>query len=159
MPEENLGIVVLTNGAPVGVPEAISKTYLDFVATGVVEDGSVDAWRERFAGIYGDPEALSREPATPESARETSVYVGTYANDYVGEAEVIERGGQLLLVLGPERMEPPLTHFDGDAFTLVLSPELPDFRSSVTFEVVDGAAASVTIGEFDVGGLGTLDRV
>ncbi len=160
LPEENLGIVVLTNGAPVGVPEAISETYLDYVETGVVADGFVDVWRERFAGVYGEPEDLGERPADPEPARDDGAYVGTYANDYVGEARVVARDGGLALLLGPEGVEFPLTHLDADTFTFVLSPELPSFASRVAFDVgQDGIAKSVTIGEFDVGGLGTLERV
>ncbi len=52
-----------------------------------------------------------------------------------------------------------LRNCDRDLFTIVLSPELPELRSAVTFQVgADGNAASVTIEALDGVGLGTLTR-
>ena len=36
-PAEELGIVVLTNASPIGVPEAIAKTFFDLALNGKVE--------------------------------------------------------------------------------------------------------------------------
>ena len=37
LPAEQLGIVVLTNTAPIGVPEAICRSFLDLATIGKVE--------------------------------------------------------------------------------------------------------------------------
>jgi len=159
VPSERLGIVVLTNGAPIGVPEAITEAYLELVKTGSWDEGLFDTWRERFSGIYGEPEDLGTPSTPPSPARGDAAYAGAYANDYVGQTRIVARGGGLALEVGPDGRSYPLTHLDGDTFTYVPSPELPDFLSSVVFEIGDdGVAERVTINEFDAEGQGTLER-
>ena len=159
VPSERLGIVALTNGAPIGAPEAITDAYLELVETGSWDEGLFDLWRERFSGIYGEPEELGTPSAPPSPARADAAYVGEYSNDYLGRARIVARGGGLSLELGPDGRTYPLTHFDGDTFTYVPSPELPDYLSSVVFEIGDdGVAERVTINEFDAEGQGTLER-
>jgi hypothetical protein len=48
LPTEQIGMVVLTNTFPMGVPEAICRTYLDLVLTGKVERD----WLALFGGVF-----------------------------------------------------------------------------------------------------------
>lgn len=83
IPSEDIGIVVLTNGEPQGVPEAITDAYLEYLQTGSFDlDATTDLWQERFGGLYGEPvEDWSDPPAEPAPARQDAAYVGTYANE------------------------------------------------------------------------------
>jgi hypothetical protein len=56
-------------------------------------------------------------PPKPAPASALSAYIGSYASDYYGTAQVIRRGDGLVLKLGPAGIEYPLTHWDGNAFT------------------------------------------
>ncbi len=161
LPAAGLGIIVLTNGEPIGVPEAITDSYLQLLQTG--DDGIdhlLDLWHERFRGIYGEPETdWSTPPADPVPARPAGQYVGTYANDYVGMVTVAETAGGLELVVGPEARRFPLTHWSGDRWIYVHDPELPEFRATVDFTFSgESEAAAVTISAFNGAGLGTLAR-
>ena len=162
IPNENTGIVVLSNGAPIGVPEAIADAYLQYLQTGDADtEGNLELWSERFAGLYGEPELdLASPPANPLPARAESAYVGTYRNPYVGDVVIRTGDAGLEMVVGPENRVFPLTHWDADTFYYFDAPELPDFPSTVTFDVNDGSTAStVTISAFNQARQGTLERV
>ena len=111
LPEERLGIVVLTNGMPQGVPEIIADEILEQVILGTLTRDWRSYWYDgRFSKEYGPT-----VPADPAPALAADAYLGTYANDYYGEASVINADGGLALVLGPRRLTVPLTHIDADA--------------------------------------------
>jgi hypothetical protein len=88
-------------------------------------------------------------------------YAGTYANDYLGKAQVLEEGGGLVLRLGPDgRTTYKLRHFDRDIFIIHASPETPDVPSPLTFTIGPGRKADVlTLEELNAMGQGALRRV
>lgn len=161
LPAEGLGIVVLTNGSPIGAGEAIADAYLEFLQTGELDvDGTLEMWGERFAGVYGEPAVEeSQRPSDPSPARPDAAYVGTFANDYVGEVEIRAGEEGLELVVGPDTLVFPLDHWDGDTFVYADAPELPDFLSTVDFAFDESdEATGVSISAFDGAGQGTLVR-
>ena len=161
LPGQDLGVVVLTNGEPQGIPEAIADAVLDAASTGEANTEEwLELWGPRFAGILGEPNEFET-PAEPVAAAPDDAYVGTYANDYVGTAEVrVGPDGGLELALGPDGVTVyPLQHHDGDEFTYQAFEELPDYLEAATFDVVDGRATSLTLSSLDGAGLGTLQRV
>ncbi|MGA9277882.1 serine hydrolase [Ilumatobacter sp.] len=161
VPQENLGIVVLSNGAPVGAPETIADAYVDSLVTG--EDNTTEwseLWSARMGGVYGEPLDLGPEPSEPDPAEAPDVYAGTYSNGYVGEVTIAANDdGTLEMGIGPIGITYTLEHHDADTFVYAHSPELPDFVETATFEIVDGRAASLTLSAMDGAGLGTLERV
>ena len=160
IPAEEVGIVVLTNGQPIGVPEAITDAYLEYLQTGEVGTDYVELWGERFGGLYGAPLELPDKTGAP--AGPTSQYVGTYANEYVGEVTFGEKAdGGLEMIAGPadNPVTFPLEHYDGNTFVYLHYPETPEYPELVIFEVADGTAESVELTAFDGAGLGTLQRV
>jgi len=160
LPGADLGIVVLTNGEPIGVPEAITDAYFELVQTGEVTQDWIEIWGERFSGLYGPTEDWSTPPTDAAPAAPDESYVGTYRNDYVGDVDVVAVDGGLVIVEGPQGMEFPLEHWDGNTFIYPHDAELPDYRSTVIFDIgSDGVASAVTIDTFDSSGLGTLLRV
>jgi Domain of unknown function (DUF3471) len=99
-------------------------------------------------------------PANPAPASPLAAYVGTYQNDYYGPATVSESGTGLVMTIGADNQQFPLTHWDGQDFTMVPTGEnAPDGSvSAVTFETAGEAASSVTIEFFDASKLGTFRR-
>ncbi len=160
LPAEGLGVIVLTNGFPIGAPEALVDEIIDQIVTG----GQTQDWPEHWSfvdGLYSveDP-ALSEVPDPPTPARPNDAYLGSYANDFYGTFEVVADGEGMALVEGPDRVTYPLTHWDADTFTYVGSPEYPDLRNAITFTIgPDGQASSIFIGDGDGEGIGTLNRV
>ena len=160
IPSEGLGIVVLTNGAPIGIPEFIADAYFNHLHSAAVNEDELFAlWQERFAGLYGEPPDVSK-PANPTPARPDSVYAGTYANPYVGDISIVAGNGTLEIVEGPNGIRFTLEHLDGDIFIYKHDPELPDYPAIVKFTVGSNAvAATLTDSAFDATGQGTLTRV
>jgi len=166
LPSEQLGIVVLSNAFPTGVPDALADSLFDLVFTGEVTRDWVTPWNAIYASIiepaveaakstYGTPPASS-SPALPLTA-----YAGTYQNDYLGSATVAAGDSTLTLKLGPRGAKSyPLTHFDRDLFVYFPDAETPDVPSAVTFQIgPDRKASQVTIGNLNDNGQGVLARV
>jgi CubicO group peptidase (beta-lactamase class C family) len=164
VPAERFGIVVLTNAAPIGVPEAVAFSFLDLVHAGRAERDWFATVAPAFAEMarpgYGTRVDYRKEPAGKSPPLPAASYTGTYRNDFVGEAVVAEDGGKLVLKLGPTRRAYPLTHFDRDTFTYQPEGEMAAGPSGVTFRIGPGrAAAAVTVENLDVHGSGTLTRL
>ena len=160
LPAEGLGVIVLTNGVPIGVPEALVDEIIDQIAMGGQTQDWQEYWSESFGGLYVADPALSELPEPPTPARPNDAYLGSYANDFYGTFEVVADGEGMALVEGPARVTFPLTHWDADTFTYVGSPELRDLRATITFTIgPDGQASSIFIGDDDGEGIGTLNRV
>ncbi|MET7732021.1 serine hydrolase [Streptomyces sp. NPDC005402] len=162
LPSEKLGIVVLTNGEPIGVPEAISTTFLDTAQTG----GPTVDWL-KFLGplfqqtLHAEHSKVdySKPPASPAPAKANSAYTGTYANDYYGPMTVSTQGGGLTMQLGPKKQRFALRHYDGDTFSYSTTGEMSVGLSGVTFTVGSGGRADkVRVENLDTTGLGTFTR-
>lgn len=166
IPDLDLGIVVLTNAAPIGAAEALSQEFADLAEFGSIQHD----WRPLYAAAFAPGSAPAGSlagddpPANPAAASPNSAYVGTYQNDYVGPATVSEAGAGLVLTLGPNGQQFPLTHWDGQVFTMVPTGEnAPDGSiSAVTFDGAgsDGSAqaATMTIEFYNKEGLGVFRR-
>jgi len=162
LPSEGLGIVVLTNGEPIGAPEAITDSYLSALQTGDANTAeNIELWTERFGGIYGEPvEDWANPPTDAAPARDDAAYLGTYTNDYVGAVSIVAGADGLEILLGPDAEAFAMRHWDGDVFSYIDAPELPDFAAAIEFTVDDqGVADAVTISSFDGAGQGTLRRI
>ena len=164
IPEADLGIVVLTNGYPMGVAETIGAAFLDEATVGEQTRPWWDLYRAAFADIMKPAGVLTgaQKPADPVEAWPLADYAGTYRSAWVGDAVVEVRDGALVLLLGPEPgvdgREYPLTHWDGDVFRFDrdVVDAGPGSTSKVEFDL---GAGTVTIEWFDEFGLGTLERV
>ena len=170
-PGEELGIVVLTNGAPLGIAEAVVETFMDRATIGAPSRDWLEFVHDYFAPMVF-PEAATdfdTPPTDAAPAAPLSEYVGSYRNDFLGLVEVVEEDGQLVAVVGPDRMPFTLEHYDGDEFSWQFVGENAGARSAVVFaSTAEGPASAVTLetfardGEGDVvgdGELGRLERV
>ncbi|TPN76023.1 serine hydrolase [Mesorhizobium sp. CU2] len=165
-PKEKLGIVVLTNAFPTGVPEGLSDSFADLVFDGSVGKDWVKAWDAIYNGMFGPvveaaKAAYAKPPSPARSARPASAYAGRYTNDFIGGAVVSGAGDGLMLKVGPSGARSyPLRHYDGDLFLTNPDAETPDRPTGVSFVVdPDGKAQAMTIGFLDDNHLGTLQRV
>ncbi|MEE1751583.1 serine hydrolase [Streptomyces sp. SP18CS02] len=163
LPGEQLGIVVLTNGQPVGMADAIALTFFDTAQHG---EPTTD-WLPLVGDVYAkeeeaatSPTDYTRPPADAAPARADGAYTGTYENDYFGELVVTaDEKGRLAVRLGPERTRFPLTHYDGDTFSFATTGENAVGLTGVGFTVGNGSTADkVRVEYLDENGLGTFVR-
>jgi CubicO group peptidase (beta-lactamase class C family) len=156
LPVEQLGIITLTNGEPIGVAEAIANGFFDAAQHG---KPTVD-WLGFFAKVLAASEARPPNPydTVPAQARPPqalTAYTGTYANSYYGPLTVAEVGGKLQMTLGPPEKPTtfPLTAYDGDTFTFASTGENATGTSGAIFK-----PGAVTLTFYDERGLGTFTR-
>ena len=163
LPTEGLGIITLTNGAPVGAAEAVNEIFLEDAQYG----HPVTDWLPfllkvfvRLANQGRSDTDYSTAPATAAPAKASSVYEGSYANSFYGPATVATDGGKLVLKMGADqKMIFALTHYEGDVFSFATVGENAVGLTSVTFTVGPDAKASKFVVEaFDHEGLGTFSR-
>jgi CubicO group peptidase (beta-lactamase class C family) len=164
LPGEGLGIAAITNGEPIGVPEAIGSTFMDIAQNG---HQTVD-WLSFIGGFFADALAAEQggsdyaQPpvgAAPPGPLET--YVGTYENSYYGPLVVEAAGDALSMLLGPAGAPTrfPLSAYDGDTFTFQPIGENAVPLSAARFQTRDdGSATGVTLEFYDRTGLGTFTR-
>ena len=164
-PEEDLGIVVLANAFPTGVPEAVADTFTQLVLEGAASGDRLNKWNGLYESMFGPAVAAAKKtygaPPDPQSpSLAASAYVGTYSNAYNGQAIVAEEGGTLVIKLGPGGGKSlPLDHFDRDLFIYYPYDEMPDTPYPVTFQIgSNGKATSITIEDLNDLGLGLLPR-
>ncbi|MGW7452687.1 serine hydrolase [Streptomyces sp. NPDC054787] len=157
VPAEKLAIVVLTNGAPTGLPDTVALTFFDTAEYGKPSRDWLPVVGEVYKQQLGEGRSktnFAKPPADPKPAREDSAYTGTYTNPYYGRASVeAGQGGGLVLHLGPKPMTFPLTHYDGDTFSFETVGENAVGRTGVTF--TDGR---MRVEYLDANGLGTFDK-
>lgn len=162
LPGEQLGIVVLTNGEPIGLADAIAADFIDTAQHGM----PTTDWLALIGKVYAQTDAAERSPTDytepPGDAadpRADSAYTGTYRNSYYGPLTVTESDGELTMALGPKPTRFRLTHYDGDTFFFETVGENATGPSGVTFRGDgNGKATQVTIEAFDKNGLGTFRR-
>jgi CubicO group peptidase (beta-lactamase class C family) len=163
MPGEDLGIVVLTNGRPIGVPEAIGATFLDVAQNGQQTVDWVDFMGAAFARMDAAdaPEVdYSKMPSSPQPARDLAAYAGSYGNSYYGPLTVSAEGGKLSMRMGPQAAPTTfaLAHFDGDTLSFETIGENANGLAGAIFTVGDDGKASKVVLDYDRTGLGTFVR-
>jgi CubicO group peptidase (beta-lactamase class C family) len=161
LPAAKLGIVVLTNGQPMGVPESIAKMFYDKVEFGAVQRDWFAAYSALFKQVLAPSGELigKNQPAHPAPAAALATYTGTYNSAYYGVAMVSVKNGNLLLTIGPQRHAFTLRHWDGNVFTYVPPGESGGSVSAVTFaQNADGRGMTMTIEFYDQDGLGKFSR-
>jgi len=164
LPGESLGIVVLTNAHPIGLPESIAASFLDLVQFANIQRDYFALYRPIFATVidapnYGTLVDYSNPPANRLSALPATAYLGTYRNNYFGEIAIAAREGKLALLLGPNKQAFPLQHYDRDIFTYQPEGENAFGLSALTFTVAaNGKATTVTIENLNIEQQGVFHR-
>ena len=164
LPSAGVGIVVLTNAAPTGAAEALAADFTDLVQFGKIERDWFAAYGRLMVPLTAPSGTLvgAARPANPAPAAALSDYVGSYASDYYGSAEIVLRDGVLRLKLGPAAaVDYPLAHWSGNAFTFHPSSE-NQTDGSISLATFDGFGAAgariLTLEYLDEHGLGAFVR-
>jgi CubicO group peptidase (beta-lactamase class C family) len=157
MPSEDVGIIALTNAAPIGVPETLTAQFMDLVQYGQVREDWATLYDKAIAPMNNPGGSLvGKQPlANPAPARSLSDYVGVYTSDYWGPAIVTERDGALQLSLGPKNQTFTLAHWDGDTFTFTLTDEN---APPGTISKASCAGTMLNLEYYDSNKLGTFTR-
>ena len=163
-PDQGLGIVVLTNGAPVGLPEAMAATFMELALDGAVSQDWLTLYSEGIRGQmeadYKGPTDYSIPPLLPQPARPDTIYAGRYDNPFYGDIGVVEQAGKLHLQLGPDRIAYPMRHWNADQFVFQPAGENAVETSGIFFTVGAGEqqAGRVRIEYLDQKGEGDFVR-
>jgi CubicO group peptidase (beta-lactamase class C family) len=160
LPMDQLGIVVLTNAAPVGVPESLALSFLDLARSGEVQNDYLPLIGPLIAAS-GMPEYGMLDDATPSGDPPLALdaYTGSYANDFFGESQIVEQDDGLAMIVGPRGDEFAMEHFDRDIFSFQPRGENAGGPSAVTFTIgPDDRATQLVVEYFDVIGTGTFER-
>lgn len=163
LPAQQLGIVVLTNAQPIGVPEALSRSFFDAVLTGRIEKDWLALYGQLTAAAlapnYGAANDYATPPAQPLPELPAAAYAGTYQNDLYGPIAIAASDAGLAMELGPGRQVFAMQHFDRDVFTYQPSGENAAGLSAIIFTIAaDRRATAVTIENLDINGQGTFTR-
>ncbi|WP_226574638.1 serine hydrolase [Acuticoccus sediminis] len=164
LPGEDLGIVVLTNGEPIGVPETIATIFMDVVRNGEQTVDWYPLFHRAFAAMAEADiaDARAADPTgDPGEALPLEAYAGTYDNSYFGPARVTLDGDALTMALGPD--EAPvsfaLTRDVGGRFVFETIGEWGTGPSRALFEIgADGTPSRLTLGAYNTRGLGVFER-
>ncbi|OSP55086.1 serine hydrolase [Pseudoruegeria sp. SK021] len=163
IPEAGLGIVVFTNGTPVGAPEAIAQTFVDVAEFGAAQRDWWGLFSEGFRPFRAPVGELAGQvpPTDPAPAGPLDSYAGTYDHAFFGPATITATDGSLTLSLGPNGLSFPLTHWSGDRFVYdVLNENMPAGSvAEVTFDAaVNGASPALRIDYLAADDWGTFRR-
>lgn len=149
IPSEELGITVLTNAAPIGVPEAVAYSFIDLVHLGKVEKDWFSLFKQAFDAMFkamaGDESDYSKPPAQPLHSLPADAYAGTYRNEYFGDIKVLVKDGGLAVQLGPKKTLYPLTHYDRDVFTYQPEGETAGRLSGIIFQIGPNQKAETAV--------------
>jgi CubicO group peptidase (beta-lactamase class C family) len=120
LPDQQLGIMTLTNGMPLGIPEAVNAYFMDLVIGGQIENDWFGLYSQVFAQMYVNQSKLAgkKPPQHPAPAQPDSFYTGTYHSHFYGTITVTARRGALHVLMPPKPTDYPLEHWDGNLFAL-----------------------------------------
>jgi CubicO group peptidase (beta-lactamase class C family) len=161
VPSENLGVVVLSNASPIGVPEALGATFCDLAIDGKPQRDWFTLYRKGFEAMaqpsYGTEVDYNKPQAEKHPPLANLAYVGKYSNQFFGDIEVTEQNGSLTLRMGPKKTAYSMQHYDHDTFTYQPVGEMSAGKSAVTFTIGPSQTASqVLIENLDAHGAGTF---
>ncbi|MGA9585952.1 MAG: serine hydrolase [Terracidiphilus sp.] len=129
VPSERIGIVVLTNGTPVGLPESVCLSFLDFYRYGSAQVDYLKALKPVFENLMKETQDSSpdysklKPPTNPSPHRQLSAYKGTYVSPYYGKLQIDIDQDRLIMRLPPRGTCYELTPWDGDTFTYYFASE------------------------------------
>jgi hypothetical protein len=130
IPDKQIGIVVLTNGAPVGLAEAVALNFLDSFEYETPKMDYLSILKGDYAALrqgvldVSTNYSIKKPPSSPTPGGSPAGFAGTYSNPYFGKIEVDEQQGKLILRLPPLGAYYELSHWDGDTYTYYIPNEM-----------------------------------
>lgn len=161
LPGEQLGIVVLTNGAPQGIPEAIAAMFYDVAAHGTPTVDWVGFLATQFKKILAAsaPDVDYRVPPPSPIMIPAGRRTGIYDNPYYGPVTVAGPDTALTLTMGPAAapITVPLTHYNGATWTFQTFGENANGLGGATFTGPTSAGpTTLVLDYYNRTGLGTF---
>jgi len=109
VPEAEVGIVVLSNLIESSLPEALAYRFFDMYLGGPDVDWSGEMLATMKEGMKRTEAQLPVRPEDPLPAMALEKYVGSYRNDVYGQINITEKKEDLVLTIGPNKVEIYLT--------------------------------------------------
>ncbi len=143
LPSADLGIIGLTNGTALGVPESLNATFFDIVEHGKPTRDWLGAYLPRLEHLSDNPSKLAgkKPPKHPVPAKANSAYVGTYTDEIYGKVVISSGAKGLVLAIGPKPQRFALTHWDANVFSYFPTGENAAGISAITFTLGSGGRA------------------
>jgi CubicO group peptidase (beta-lactamase class C family) len=162
LPQTEVGIVVLSNSAPIGVPESLAISFLDLVEFGQVRQDYFPKINRDFARLFASPYP-SPDLSTPRiepSAKQVSHLIGDYQNQFFGPLQIRWEEGQLVLRMGPRLSPYPLTAYQNGRFSYQPQGENAYGPSWIDFTLdAAGQPLAVTLDNLKGEGQGQFTRI
>jgi Beta-lactamase len=121
LPERDVGLIVLSNEANLGLPVALGMWALDRL----LDNPTVDHVATALKGAktkFAAEEKLFAKPASPRPFPALAPLAGSFASPALGKAALRGEGDALVLELKETGAELALTPWDGDVFMFRLLP-------------------------------------
>lgn len=164
LPGSGFGVLALTNGSPIGAPEAFCLSIIDLAQSGAVSRDWMAVLGPVFNAtvnepLYGTGTDWATPPADAAPASSDEAYLGTYQSEIYGDVEIVSGDDGLVMRIGPEPREFALTHFTRDTFSWLPSGENDTGPSGLSF-LLDGNGAAVEFHDeyLNQDGPGILER-
>lgn len=163
IPSLDIGIVVLSNAAPVGAVESIGTSFTDMVQYGRITRDWFTGYESRFQAFY-TPVGITvgqQPPADAAPAPAPGYCLGQYGHPYFGTIELREEEGGLVLHVGPKALAFPLQPWDGNTMVFDITNEnaVEGSRSTATFSGASDRADALEIELFTLNGPARFERL
>jgi CubicO group peptidase (beta-lactamase class C family) len=119
LPEKNIGVVVLTNEANVGFPDAVGRWVLDRILGNPRVDHVAVAFKAAKAGFEKSAKQFAK-PDNPAPSPPLAGLTGSFVNPGIGKATLASDGDALVMDLDATGAKMKLTRWDGGIFTAAL---------------------------------------
>jgi hypothetical protein len=120
--DKRIGVVVLTNEANVGFPDAVGAWVLDRLLGNPDEDYVAETLKSAKASAEKDAKLWAR-PANPRPSPPFAPLTGNFAHPAIGKVAVKQDGDALMMELTTGTLK--LNPWDGAIFTATLVPDGP----------------------------------
>jgi CubicO group peptidase (beta-lactamase class C family) len=156
MPEEKLGVVILTNANGSPLPTIVLYRALDALLGAPPRDWSAAqkkiADSTRAAARVAEQKRIAARVPNTKPSLALEKYAGVYADSLYGDVGIKANGGKLRLIYG-NAIDAPLEHWHYDSF-MATGTSVTGGELMITFALgTDGKVKSV-----EVQGLGTFGR-
>lgn len=130
IPAQKIGIVVFTNGIPLGLPEALVKEFYNIYNSG---KPSSDRFQELAAVFKRFSTPTQEQKTADDHSKKTTpapAIAGTYQNDYFGTVTIAKKGTAYEMVINPCGKDHTyaLAYKDANTFTYVMQGNVAEVK-------------------------------
>lgn len=118
IPEDKIGIVILTNEAGTNLTLALAFQFFDLYYGKQGTDWSKKLLEGKLLEEKALTEKINQKPVDFTPGLPLDRYAGKYHSPIYGEAEISVDGNDLVLILGPAKEKIRLSHFNRDTFSI-----------------------------------------